>query len=131
MENGFRRAVVRGCACVITSRLTVEEIENYKHYHPDALTMVDEDDKAVFSIDIDENPGSLEDRKAVYSNTKTPDGKATITIVLDPDAEDKAELVRKHLGAALLRLEKLEDSLLSKTDDLKEEMRKIDRMIYR
>ena len=131
MENEFRRAVVMGCACVITSRLTVEEIQNFKHYHPEALTMVDENDKAVFSIDINENPGSLEDRKAVYSTTKTPDGKATITIVLDPDAEDKVELVRKHLGAALLRLEELEDSLLTKIGDLNEEVRKVDEMICR
>ena len=131
MENEFRRAIVMGCACVITSRLTVKQIENFKRYMPEMLVMVDEEGKSVFTIDISHEAGCLEDDKAVYSSTKTPDGKATITVVIDPDAEDKVELVKKHFGVALLRLEEIEKGLLSCLDNLNEEIQKVDGMICR
>ena len=131
MENEFRRAVVMGCACVITSRLTVEQIENFKRYMPETLIMVDEEGKAVFTVDIGDAAGSLEENKAVYSNTKAPDGKATITIVIDPDAEDKPGLIKKHFGAALLRLEEIEQVMLSNMDDLNDVIKKIDGLISR
>ena len=129
MDNEFRRAVVMGCACVVTSRLTVEQIENFKHYMPEMLTMVDEEGKPVFTVDIGDEAGRLENDKAVYSNTKMPDGKATITILIDPDEEDKPGIVKKHFGIALLRLEEIEQGMLSYTDDLNETIRKVDGMI--
>lgn len=132
MENEFRRAVVMGCACVITSRLTVEQIEKFKRYMPEMFVMVDEEGETVFTLDIDsETPGMLSKDKAVYSTTKTPDGKATITIVIDPDAEDKAELVKKHFGTPLLMLDEIENALLSCQDALDEKIRVIDGMISR
>lgn len=131
MENDFRRAVVMGCACVVTSRLTVEQIENFKYYMPEMLTMVDEDGKPVFTVDIGDEPGCLEENKAVYSNTKTPDGKATITILIDPDEEDKPGVIRKYFGVALLRLEEFEQRMLSNLDDLSEVIRKVDGLISR
>ena len=131
MDNEFRRAVVMGCACVVTSRLTVEQIENFKHYMPEMLTMVDEEGKPVFTVDIGDEAGRLENDKAVYSNTKMPDGKATITILIDPDEEDKPGIVKKYFGIALLRLEEIEQGMLSYMDDLNETIRKVDGMICR
>ena len=131
MENEFRRAIVMGCACVITSKLTVEQIENFKQYMPEMLTMVDEEGKPVFTVDIGDAAGCLENDKAVYSNTKMPDGKATITILIDPDEEDKPGIVKKYFGIALLRLEEIEQGMLSYTDELNETIRKVDRMICR
>ena len=131
MDNEFRRAVVMGCACLVTSRLTVEQIENFKQYMPEMLTMVDEEGKPVFTVDIGNEAGRLENDKAVYSNTKMPDGKATITILIDPDEEDKPGIVKKYFGIALLRLEEIEQGMLSYTDELNETIRKVDRMICR
>ena len=129
MENVFRRAVVMGCACVITSRMTVEQIEKYVVYHPEALCLVDEDDKTVFEVALEDGPGHIEAHKAGYSRTKTPDGRATITVVIDPEAEDKSALVLKHFGKALMHLEELEDQLLKRAGELEEEVSSIKALI--
>lgn len=130
MEKTSGRAVVMGCACVITSKLTCEQIENFRRYHPEALVMRGEDSsEVVFTMDIDDGPGSISREKAVYSRTKTPDGKATITVILDPEIEDKVETVRDKLGPALLLLEELERQMLEMVEPIQEEIAKLDGMI--
>ena len=49
-ENGTR-AVVMGCACVIFSSLTPDEIKRFKALHPEALKMEKEEGGTSFSID--------------------------------------------------------------------------------
>lgn len=130
MEKTMSRATIMGCACVITSSLTCEQIEAFKKFHPEALEMKGEgSDEALFTIDINDGPGSFEGGKAVFSRTKTQDGKATITILLDPDIEDKQELVRKTIGPGLLLLKEMEQHLLEAVEPLKEEIQKLDGMI--
>ena len=130
MEQMAKRATILGCACVITSKLTVGQLENYRKYLPDALKLKDGiSGKVVFSIDLEDGPGSIHSEKAFYSRTKTPGGWATATLVLDPEIEDKAELVRKRIGNALITLDQLEDSLLENLQDLRDTMRRMDEMI--
>ncbi len=101
------------CAYVITSSLTVEQLENFRRYRPEALELTDEmTGNVVFSEDIGEGPGSIRDGKATFSRTKTAEGKATITLLLDPEVEDKAGLIREKVGSSLMALEKLEARLL-------------------
>ena len=115
------KAVVVGCACVVFSDLTPEQIESFKSYQPHALTMSDENSlEEIFSLDIDDGPGHLEDDGAVYSRTKSAEGKATMTILVDPEHEDKLTVVQNELGSALLKLQKMEQMLLGKLDSLAE-----------
>jgi len=115
------KAVVVGCACVVFSDLTPEQIESFKSYQPHALTMSDENSlEEIFSLDIDDGPGHLEDDGAVYSRTKSAEGKATMTILVDPEHEDKLTVVQNELGRALLKLQKMEQMLLGKLDSLAE-----------
>ncbi len=129
MEERFGRAVILGCACVINSRLTVEQYEQFRRYHPEALKLVDEDDRVLFSVDLDDGPGHIRQEEACFSRTRTPDGKATITVVIDPEIEDKAETVRDRFAAALLHLDELEEHLLEKVGELEEEVKKVEGMI--
>ncbi len=129
MEERFGRAVILGCACVIISRLTVERYEQFRRYHPEALKLVDEDDNVLFSVDLDDGPGHIEPESACFSRTKTPDGMATITVVIDPEIEDKAEAIRDRFASALLHLDELEEHLLEKIGELEEEVRKVEEMI--
>ena len=130
MEKVFNRATIMGCACVITSGLTVEQIEDFRKYLPEALKLTDEmSGEGVFSIDLDDGPGCITEEKAVFIRTRTPDGKATITVVLDPEIEDKRETVRDKIGASLVALNRLEEQLLGKLDELGETVRRMDNMI--
>ncbi len=131
MEEIFNRAIVMGCACVIFSKLTCEQYEMYRQYHPEALKLINEDDQVNFSVDLEDGPGHIETDATVFSRTRTPDGKATITVVIDPEEDNKAELIKKHFGAALLRLDELEEQLLLNLPGLKEEAQKVEDMISR
>ena len=117
-KNAMPKAVIMGAACVIFSSLTPEEVDRFKAYRPESLILMDEDGEEIFTLDIDNGPGNLSNEKAVLSRAKSAEGKATITILLNPEAEDKLDLVMKNLGPAMLRLETLENQLLGMTGDL-------------
>lgn len=130
MKNGSK-AVVMGCACVIFSSLTPDEIKRFKAFHPEALQMKDEDDGTVFSIDIENGAGSLLPEGATFSNVTSADGKATITVLLDPDIEDPMDAVKDRLGKPLMNLIEMEEHLLKMLPDLKEEEQKIEAQFMR
>ena len=133
MEKEFRRAVIMGCACVITSRFTVEELESFRNYLPDALVLKNDEDEEIYRIGLEEefNGGKILDDLTSYSKTKAPGGKATVTVLIDPEDDDKAEAIRIAFGAALLRLEELEEQMLSRLEELKEKIGEIDGLICR
>ena len=115
--NEMTKALVAGCACVVFSVLTPEENDRFKQYQPEALKLIDENNpEDVFTLDIDDGPGHVEETEAVYSRTKSADGKATITILLDPDEENKLGLAQKKIGRMLVKLQKLEEKLLESTE---------------
>jgi len=130
-DNGAQ-AVVVGSSCVVKSTLTPADIKRIKKFHPEALVMDDEDGEPVFAIDIDETqPGSINEIGACFGNATSSDGKATITIVIDPAAEDPAELVYEKLGRALMYLKEMEDHIAEVLPDLDTEEREIRAMITR
>ena len=115
----MEKAVVMGCACVVVSSLTPEQIESAKRYAPEVLNLTDETGEEVYSLDIEKGqPGRVDDDEAVYSECKTADGKATITILIDPEGEDKARMVQEQLGASLLKLHRLEEQILERMDGI-------------
>lgn len=115
------KALVAGCACVVFSVLTPEEIDRFKQYQPEALKLIDEKNpEDVFTLDIDDGPGHLGETEAVYSRAKSANGNATITILLDPEEENKLEMVQEKIGRKLIKLQKLEEKLTECVDDIAE-----------
>lgn len=131
-DNAAVKAVVIGSSCVITSSLTPDQIKRIKKFHPEALTMVDEDGEPVFAIDIDEeSPGSINSFGACFGNAVNADGKATITILTDPTAENPAEIVYEKIGRALSCLNQMEAELIEMLPEIDREESDIRRMIVR
>ena len=121
MENKMNsKVIVAGCACVVFSELTPDEIRRLMHLHPEALEMKD-DDAVVFTIDIDDGPGSLRPDGATFSNVTSAEGKATITILIDPECEDPMGKVREHLDSPLQTLMEMEAHLVELLPNLAEE----------
>ncbi len=108
------RVLMAGAACVVFSRLTPEEIKLLLTYRPEALSLKDPDSgETVFTMTLDdEKPGSLMPECAVFSCIPSADGKATITILVDPSCRERRELVEEKLGVALKHLDELETCLL-------------------
>lgn len=131
-KDNAAKAVIMGSACVITSGLTAEQIKRYKQFHPEALTMYDDDDEPVFMIGYDEDtPGSINGNGALFGPACDAEGHATITIGLDPACEDKEKEVYEKLGRALLHLDDIEAQLIEGIAKLDEEEAEIKSKITR
>ena len=130
-DNGAQ-AIVVGSSCVVKSTLTPDDIKRIKKFHPEALVMEDEGGEPVFAIDIDETmPGSINNNGACFGSATSSDGKATITVVLDPATENTEDLVYERLGRALMYLKDMEEQLAEVIPDLDTEEREIRSMIVR
>ena len=128
MNQFNAKVLVAGCACVIFSALTPDEIRRLQRLHPEAMKLVDEGTKeTLFRIEMTEEgqPGDIEDQFARFSSTMDAKGKATITIVLDPGAEDKPGLVRDKLSKTIQNLIRTENQALKALPKLEEEEKEI------
>lgn len=132
-KDNAAQAIVVGSACVVKSTMTPEEIKQLKKLHPETLVMYDEETKEpVFALDIDEDaPGSINMNGACFGKATSEDGKATITVVLDPSAEDPMDLVYEKIGKALANLDEMETQIAEVLPSLQEEDRRIRGMISR
>lgn len=126
MDNAAN-IILAGDACVVKSGVKLEAWKKVLKFEPD-FCLTDEDDEPLFRVAIAEaaDPaeacktkaatdkvnvamlGSLNINGAVFSANADKDGYAVITTVMDPTVKDKKQTVADKLGAALLRLNKLE-----------------------
>ena len=117
-EAGFHtcrgpKSFVFGSACIIVSSLSAEEIRRMKAVSPELLQLRDENGEPYFAMDIEEGYGSIKEYGAVYGNQVTGEGKATITILLNPAEPNLANLIRVRLREALRKLVRLEGQILA------------------
>lgn len=124
MNSTGARALILGCACVVRSRLTPGQIEKFSIYRPEALKLKDAAGNTVFTLDVGDGGGSLTPEGAVYSRATTADGKATITILTDPECENRKEAVLSAIGIGFALLDGLEEQLLAMLPDLEKEAEK-------
>lgn len=114
-------ATVAGAACVITSDVKLEELKLIKKYRPKALTAYEADDKKEISFRImleNTAKGDVGTTAIAFSNVTSADGKATVTI----DVADKdMEAVEDKIGAALLKLSKMEEGFAAVIEEIKAE----------
>lgn len=100
---------ITGAAAVLTSAVKLDDWKRVAEFMPEELQLVDEDtEEILFKVAVGEGPGSMNEYGVVFGSVVGTDGKATVTVLLDPETEDKKELVRKTVGSALLDLNKIE-----------------------
>lgn len=120
MEINTARIQVLGCAAVVVSAISLEDWKLIENHAPEALTISDEKGETVFRVTTDNGPGCLVKDHAEFGASVTRDGKATITILLDPDNDDKMGMVRDVLAGPLMDLIRIEKLV----PDLKDEVLK-------
>lgn len=123
------KVFIAGSACVVVSSLTPEDVDLFRLYWPEALDNNYTLDESYFFLEIDDGPGSLSKAKAVLSRCKSAEGKATITLLMDPAVEDKRQWIEKNLGAALAQLDGLEEELLKQIGKVREKQARVEAMI--
>ena len=121
---------IMGCACIIISEFSLDELTEMQKYMPEAMTGRDEKGEPVFAISIDEEgSGLLNSYGAEFSRMKTSQGKATITALIDSDCGDAETWVKEKLGSAILSLIDLEEDLKKKLADLHERKNRLNNYI--
>lgn len=119
------RALLMGCACVVMSRLTLEQLEKYCIYLPEELKLKNEEGEVIYTIDFsDETPGRVTDDMTVYSRAVTEDGRPTATILIGPECTDRENAIMETIGLGLALLETLECRLEAMLPELAEAERK-------
>ena len=125
MDNAAQ-IVIAGASAVLTSSVKRSDWERIAKLSPESLAMEEEDsDEVVFRVGLDDGPGSANEYGVMFGSATNQEGKATVTILLDPEAEDKVELVRENVGQAILYLNELEKAvpeILENVDKMEKEI---------
>ena len=112
---------IAGDAVVVTSSLSLENLKLIEKYRPDALVLKGGEDgkEPVFLIGTTCGKGSINKNGAEFSGESHDDAKlATITMTGVVKGEDVKESVADALGQALIKLNKLEETLPTVLDEI-------------
>lgn len=106
------KIIVAGDAVVITSGLTLENLETVKKYNPNALTLMGGEDgkEPVFCIGVNRGKQGNINQYGVEFGAETRDEQklATLTLLVPGEIDDVKNYVADKYGAALMMLNKLE-----------------------
>ena len=113
---------IAGNSYVITSGVSMADLETVKKYRPAALSLVDEETKEPFFKVGVGGTSSVNDHGVGFSGVSNDEKKlATATLPIPADVEDAKEYVLDKAGLALVNLKKVEEGVASALKDIKTE----------
>lgn len=115
------RITVVGDAAVVTSTLSLEDINTIKKYRPEALVLMggEEGKEPIFAVDVAENHGGINEFGVCFSGaTRDEKKKAMLTVMLKGITGDVKEYVADKFGTALAHLNELEAKLPGVLEDV-------------
>lgn len=116
------KVTIAGNAVVITSSLTMEELETVKKYRPKELVLKGGEDgkEAIFAIAVaPQGEGSANEYGIAFDSTSNDGtGKASVTLVAPSETDDIVKGVVDSLGGAIMNLNKLEAHLVSVLEEI-------------
>ena len=108
------KIVIAGEAVVVTSAIKLEDLCKVAKYRPDALVLKGGEDgkEPIFRIGVCSGTGKINKYGAEFGAETHDDAKlATITLVTDALEGDIREAVAEAIGASILNLNKLEETI--------------------
>jgi len=119
------RVTIAGSSYVITSAVSMTDLETVKKYRPSALAIIDPETKeTLFRVGI--GISSLNDYGVSFGGMSNDEAKlATATLPIPTDVEDAKEYVLDRAGLALVNLEKVEAEIADTLDDIRNERKSI------
>lgn len=106
------KITVAGAAAVLTSGVKLEDWKRIAKLMPEMMVLEDaETNDVLFRVSVDEGPGSVNEYGVLFGNVTNQYGYATVTVLLDPEAEDKLGIVKTRMGQAILKLNTLESEV--------------------
>ena len=112
---------IAGNSYVITSAISMADLETVKKYRPSALALTDSDKKeTTFKVGIGSN--SVSDYGISFGGVSNGDEKlATATLSIPADIEDAKEYVLDRAGLAIANLNKVEAGINAALNEIKAE----------
>ena len=119
---------ISGASAVLVSDVDLADWQRVEKYAPEMLKIVNEEDEAVFKIKTCSGGGSVNEYGVCFGSY-TNQGKATVTVLLNEDVEDKKAAVKDIMGSALLDLNTIEEELPNVLKDIADKEAEIDKLI--
>jgi len=115
------KTTIAGQSYVITSSVTMEDLQTIKKYRPSALSITDPETKeTLFKVGIGAN--SVNDFGISFGGVSNDDEKlATATLPIPVDVNDAKEYVLDKAGLALANLKAIEAEIAETLDDIRTE----------
>jgi len=115
------KTTIAGNSYVITSTVSMADLEAVKKYRPSALSITDPETKeVVFKVGLGSN--SISDYGVSFGGVTNDEAKlATVTLCIPQDVENAKEYVLDKAGMALVKLEKVEAEIAEVLEDIQAE----------
>lgn len=120
---------ISGASAVVVSDVALEDWERIEKYAPEALCIVDEEGEPVFAVKTCKGSGSINKYGVCFGTYINDGGKATVTVLLDDEIEDKRAAVKDIMGTALIDLNEIEKDIPAILGDINEKEAEIDKLI--
>ena len=119
------KITIAGNSFVVTSSISMANLELVKKHRPKALKIIDEETKEeLFAIGIGSN--SLNAVGISFGGVSNDEEKlATVTMPIPSDVEDAQEYVTEKAGAALVNLNRIESGINEVLEEIQEEQKKV------
>ncbi len=119
------KIVIAGDAVVVTSAMKLEDLRTIAKYRPDALVLRGGEDgkEPIFAVSVTENGcGGINRYGATFgSESRTGDNLASLTMYVHAADSDIREYIADKIGTAIINLTKLEETLPSVLEEIKEQ----------
>lgn len=122
------KITIAGDAVVVTSEMTLEDIKTVKKYRPDALILKGGEDgkEPIFKLGVCNGAGNITKYGAEFgSETHDDDKKAVMTLICKCENGEIKEVVADTIGAYVMNLNKLEETLPAVLEEIKAEKEQI------
>lgn len=116
---------IAGGCFVVTSKVSMADLELVRKHRPKALKIVDDETKEeLFAVGTGSN--SLSEFGISFGGVSNDEKKlATVTMPIPSDVEDVTEYVAEKAGVAVVNLNRLEDGIDEVLEEIKAEHQKV------
>ena len=121
---------VSGAAAILVSDIDLKDWKRVEKYSPDSLKLYDEEGYADFIVKTsDSQTGSVGEHGVTFSSYSNKNGKATVTILLNTENEDKVAAVKELFGNILLDLNQIEEGIPEILKSIADKEAEIDKLV--
>jgi len=119
------QVTIAGSSFVITSTVSMADLETVKKYRPSALAITDPETKETL-FRVDTGASNMNDYGISFGGVSNDEKKlATATLQITSDVEDAKEYVLDKAGLVLVNLEKVEGEIAEVLDEIRTERNSI------